>query len=191
MSPITELIGGAKAYGWGSFAAVGDFESIATTTLSTATASVTFSSIPATYTHLQIRATSRVVGTASATIDNLFVQCNGDTGSNYSAHILLGSGTSAVSDVSLGDVFGFFITQSGGTGTQPFGSCVLDILDYKDTNKYKTIRGLAGIDGNGYGRIQIGSGSWRNTNAITSLRLYSNTNLAEYSHFALYGIKGA
>jgi len=42
-----------------------DFESIATTTLSTNTASVTFSSIPATYTHLQIRATARVVGTGT------------------------------------------------------------------------------------------------------------------------------
>ena len=56
MSPITELIGGAKAYGWGSFAAVGDFESIATVTVNgTSQNSITFSSIPATYTHLQIR----------------------------------------------------------------------------------------------------------------------------------------
>ena len=152
--------------------------------------SVTFTNIPSTYTHLQIRGIHRNVYSGSAGVDNIFVQCNGDTANNYSAHSLDGYGTTAGSQNYNAETFGFFITQSGGTETQPFGAFVLDILDYKDTNKYKTIRGLAGIDGNGYGRIVLGSGSWRNTNAITSLRFYSNYDLGQYSQFALYGIKG-
>ena len=176
-----------------SFEVAGDFESIATVTVgSGGAANVEFTSIPATYTHLQVRAIAKnAYSGGTGGIDNVFVQANGDTANNYSAHILFGSGTSAVSDAYNAETFGFFIIQSGGTGTQPFGAFVLDILDYKDTNKYKTIRGLAGIDGNGYGRTQIGSGSWRNTNAITSLKFFSNYDLVQYSSFALYGIKAA
>ena len=171
-----------------------DFESIATVTVgSGGAANVEFTSIPSTYTHLQVRAIARNSYTGgTGSLDNIFVQCNGDTANNYSAHSLDGYGTTAGAQSYNAETFGFFITQSGGTGTQPFGAFVLDILDYKDTNKYKTIRGLAGVDGNGYGRIVLGSGSWRNTNAITSLKFYSGSyNLVQYSHFALYGIKGA
>jgi hypothetical protein len=170
-----------------------DFESIATVTVGSGGAAyVEFTSIPSTYTHLQVRAIAKnAYSGGTGGLDNVYVYCNGDTANNYSAHSLDGYGTTAGAQVYNADSFGFFIIQSGGTGTQPFGAFVLDILDYKDTNKYKTIRGLAGMDGNGYGRIVLGSGSWRNTNAITSLRFYSNHNLVQYSSFALYGIKGA
>ena len=70
---------------------------------------------------------------------------------------------------------------------------VIDILDYANTNKYKTIRALTGQDGNGTGtatdwRLTFGSGLWMNTNAITSIKTV-NVNFRNYSHIALYGIK--
>ena len=74
-----------------------------------------------------------------------------------------------------------------------FGAVVIDILDYANTNKYKTIRSLSGTDyNNTSGAVGLFSGSWRNTNAITTIKITaSSANLAQYSQFALYGIKGA
>jgi len=75
-----------------------------------------------------------------------------------------------------------------------FGVVVIDILDYANTNKYKTTRALAGLDINAAGGfIALRSGNWRNTNAITTITLKPESSriFAQYSQFALYGIKGA
>jgi hypothetical protein len=74
-----------------------------------------------------------------------------------------------------------------------FSGFVIDILDYANTNKYKTIRYLSGYDANGSGRVGLGSGSWRSTSAVTSITLQGleySSNYKQYSSFALYGIKG-
>jgi hypothetical protein len=66
------------------------------------------------------------------------------------------------------------------------------VLDYKNTNKFKTTRSLAGGDTNGgsYQEANFMSGLWRNTAAITQIDVSSSAgNLAQYSHFALYGVK--
>jgi hypothetical protein len=84
----------------------------------------------------------------------------------------------------------------GTTTGSGFGGIVMDLLDYKDTNKYTTVRVLGGVDTNGTvggigGAVMITSGSWRNTVAVTSIKLYGDSaNLAQHSSFALYGIKG-
>ena len=83
--------------------------------------------------------------------------------------------------------------RNGGihTAASTFTAGVIDILDYANTNKYKTLRTLNGGDANGSGNIQIESGSWRNTAAITSITLTHNgSGFTQYSSFALYGIKG-
>jgi subtilase family serine protease len=75
-----------------------------------------------------------------------------------------------------------------------FGAAIIDILDYANTNKYKTIRILSGNDNNGSGTIRFSSGAlYSNTNAVSSITLVSGSsgNWSEYSQFALYGIKGA
>jgi len=73
-----------------------------------------------------------------------------------------------------------------------FGVTVTDILDYKDTNKYTTIRVLTGYDTNGAGDVLLYSGNWRSTSAVTSIVLFpASGNFNQYSQFALYGIKGA
>ena len=73
-----------------------------------------------------------------------------------------------------------------------FGATVCDILDYTNTNKYKTVRALSGHDQNGSGVIQLRSGFWRSTSAITSITISNDqiANIAEYTRFSLYGIKG-
>lgn len=197
MSPITELIGSAKAYGWGSLVSAGDFESIATVSLSSAASDITFSSIPATYSHLQIRAIFRNTEYSGGGDEQfLLLQFNSDTGPNYSYHFVFGNGGSALSG---GDatanfmLFGYPIPMSNDLANV-FGAGVIDILDYKNTNKNKTVRVLTGVDCNGATtkNILLGGGLWRNTSAITSIRVFPLADqFATYSHFALYGIKEA
>ena len=167
-----------------------NYESISTVTVgSGGSSSVTFSSIPATYTHLQVRGIVR--STRALSQAGVSFRLNSDTNTNYSFHGLVGNGSSASS-------YGFATQNYANIGEMPadnaasgiFGSLVIDILDYKDTNKYKTVRLLTGQDRNGAGETGLFSGLWRNTNAITAITIFENaSNIAEYSQFALYGIK--
>ena len=162
----------------------GSYESIATTTLTTATASITFSSIPATYTHLQIRG----IAQKSTNSDNTHIVLNGDTGSNYATHYLIGNGStaSAGAEASTTRAYIDVLTQS----STSFSASITDILDYTNTNKYKTIRTLAGIDLNGTGNVWLASGLWMSSSAVTSITLRPTAaqNFATYTSFALYGI---
>jgi len=79
------------------------------------------------------------------------------------------------------------------SGAQPniYNGLVIDVLEYGNTNTYKTLRGLGGEDANGSGYISLNSGNWRSTAAITAIKIYPDTgNFKQYSSFALYGIKG-
>jgi len=157
---------------------------ISTTTLASAASSVTFSSIPADYKHLQIRFTSLFV---NARIDITF---NSDTGSNYSYHLVQGNGsaTYAEAGTSTASIRVWPNGNSTVSGTPNVG--IVDVLDYANTSKFKTARILNGYDQNGAGIISLNSGLWRNTNAITSIVLALNTgNFAQNSSFTLYGIK--
>ena len=174
----------------------GDFQSIATVTVgSGGAASVTFSSIPQGYTHLQIRGISRtdVVGTSSG---RQIMRINGDSGSNYAWHGILADGASINADVatsasSLHVAAAVFDSNTANV----FQGCVIDILDYANTSKNKTTRSLYGWDANGSGDMGFYSGLWMSTSAITSLTIYARSNLTplfkQYSSFALYGIKEA
>lgn len=170
----------------------GAYESIATTVITSDTASVTFSSIPQTYKHLQLRMFAK---TDRADLEDVtLIQFNGDTAANYSYHNIRGNGTAASSEGAASTSYIYLhFASTGSTGvTNIFASSVVDILDYADTNKFKTTRSLHGFDANGSGRIYLASGNWRSTSAITSIVLDQQfgTNWKQYSHFALYGIKG-
>lgn len=195
MSPITELIGGAKAYGWGSFAAVGDFESIATVSVGGGgAADVEFTSIPATFTHLQIRFIARSARSGFAD-DPIDMQINGDTGANYATHTLNGDGS--IATAGAGASISYFRCgrmTAATAGASTFGVGVIDILDYANTNKYRTVRTLTGEDNNGDGLVSLFSGLYQSTTAVTSIKLFSGTganNFVQYSAFALYGIRSA
>jgi hypothetical protein len=168
------------------------YESIATVTVgSGGQASVSFTSIPATYTHLQIRGIGRMTGAFS--FEEYQITFNSDTGANYSTHYVQGSGTAASASAQVSQVAcrsGSWIAGTSVTGSV-FGTTVFDIIDYANTNKYKTMRMFGGMDANGSGYVGLASGLWMNTNAITTVTLDVPSDFAEYSQFALYGIKGA
>jgi hypothetical protein len=168
----------------------GSFESIQTITVgSGGSTSVSFTSIPNTYSHLQIRCITKDSRSNPNTAFSM--RFNGDGGSNYSEHGITGDGSSVsaygtanTSNMGIGNT-------SGGSNANIFGIQVIDIVDYANTNKYKTIRALGGHDQNGSGYLGLFSGNWRSTSAVTSITISPLVaNIAQYSSFALYGIKG-
>jgi len=171
------------------------YESISTVTVGSATSSITFSSIPATYKHLQVRAILRNTRTSDRA-GSPVMRFNGDTGTNYSWHRSYGDGGSAGADSGATQSLMYAIGMATDLNTAGlFGAAIWDILDYANTNKYKSVKVLAGMDNNrtsDTGSVGVTSGSWRNTNAITSITILPNVNdWAVGSTFALYGIKGA
>ena len=173
-------------------APAGSFESIATVTVgSGGTGTISFSSIPSTYTHLQLRGSLRTDN--ANTGDNIRLRINGDTGSNYATHQLYGTGSSSGQGGGNGNLIYLLQAPAANAGASIFGGFVCDILDYASTNKNKTTRSLGSFDMNGVGGVvTLWSGVWLNTNAITSLSLFGDsTTFQQYSTVALYGIKSA
>jgi len=170
------------------------FESIQTVTVGTPVSSIEFTSIPATYTHLQIRGIGR--GTYNGAVNEdqyMYIQFNSDTASNYSRHRLSGSGSAASSgaETSQNQGMASWIPTLNATANVFYGA-VLDILDYANTNKFKTVKSLNGGDMNGAGYIHLYGSLWRSTSAVTSIKLSpQSNNFAQYTSYALYGIKVA
>lgn len=169
----------------------GDYESIASTLVGAGNSSlITFSSIPQTYTHLQVRILGRATGPERAEM-----RFNNDSGStNYDTHRLVSDGSSASADARI-DRSALWLASAGPIGIANTSSyatpLIIDILDYKNTDKYKTIRTLSGTDQNGTGSLEITSGYWKNTSAINRIDLSIATyNWAQHTSVALYGIKG-
>ena len=158
------------------------FESIQTINLSGGETTLTFSSIPQTYTHLQLRGFTKGGGSR--------IQFNGDTGSNYNRRYVYGNGTSALAGEQISQTYSSIIdniSQQANT----FNPSIVDIYDYTSTNKFKNMLCVTGYDDGSSSNCEIFffSGLWRSTSAITSLTLTGGT-FAQYSTFSLYGIKG-
>lgn len=168
------------------------YELISTQVLGTAAASVTFSSIDTTsYKHLQVRYTAR--STVSGDVASLGMRFNGVTSSSYSWHRLQGAG-SGVASYGAGTQ-SYMLMPATGAATAPtnvFGSVVVDILDYASTTKNKTIRALGGVNASTYNTVELLSGAYLATTAITSLTLVelNASTIGAGSRFSLYGIKG-
>lgn len=166
------------------------FESIATVIVGSGGSSqVEFTSIPQTFTHLQLRYMSRDARTNSydSPVDMRF---NGNSSSSYAKHTLQGDGSTVISPSEISQTY--IRLEGGGNSTlsDAFGVGVLDILEYTSTNKNKTIKQITGVEKNGSGFFRLTSGFWANTSAITSITLTPfSSPFAQYSHFALYGIK--
>jgi hypothetical protein len=189
MSPILGIWASAQTVG-----TLNSFESIATVTVGAGGSStITFSSIPSTYQHLQLRyAASSAAGTAT---DQIILRFNSDSSNaNYTTHYLQGNGSSASAyGFGTGGFAGAYLDKGvNGTGTDIRGVGIVDLIDYANTNKYKTMRALDGFDANGSGNITLQSALWLNTTAISSITavLNSASTFTQYSSFALYGIKG-
>lgn len=169
----------------GSFApAAGAYESIASATGSGQT--ITFSSIPSTYRHLQLRC-----NLLSSDGAQPIIRLNGDTASNYAYHLLYGNGSSTAASGSSSRTF-IGAAVGGLDSTAPY-TLILDIQNYNSTSQNKTVRMFLGMDTNGGGWVALYSGLWINTSAVNSLTVdaQSPTTFSASSSFALYGIKGA
>jgi hypothetical protein len=186
LNVISGLLAGGVA------ASTNSYESIATVSVgSGGSSSIAFSSIPSTYKHLQIRYSGHLQ-TSTSDYASLWMQFNSDTAANYSYHRLFGNGSTVTADAATSQTRALTTwIPDNVTQSLSYGGSIIDILDYANTNKYKTVRDLGGFDLNGSGIIALFSGLWQSTSAINSISLVSSNsqNFAQYSSFALYGIK--
>lgn len=194
---LTNTISTAAVANWfgNQFVALtpGSFESIATTAVgSGGQTTITFSSIPSTYKHLQLRFIAKA--NYAANIFSLGIRYNSDSGTNYTFHSVYGNGTSALATGNTSYNYDYTTAVMGTSTANVFAANIVDILDYADTAKFKTIRTLNGADVNGSGgSVALASSLWQSTSAINSISLSTGGygDFLQYSHFALYGIKGA
>tara|TARA_R110000868_G_scaffold118811_1_gene314885 strand:- start:1297 stop:1860 length:564 start_codon:yes stop_codon:yes gene_type:complete len=187
------MIGNAIAgfLGAGVAASTTAYESIATATGTGSSGTISFTSIPSTFSHLQVRILGRS-DTASVTQTAVFT-LNNDTGANYANHVLIGDGAtaSASGGASSSNVPRIYsVGASAAASIMSVG--IIDIHDYASTTKYKTIRIFTGDDRNGAGRTALSSGLWQNTTAVNRLDIITAAgNWTTATTIALYGIKGA
>lgn len=177
-------------------------EPIASQLLSSTASTITFNNIPQGYKHLQLRFIAQ--SNYNYPVDDAYVRFNSDSGSNYSSHALMGNGGSAysgstTSQTSSQIAYGTVGTTSGNQTTASWGAFVVDILDYQNSNKFKTVRCLSGNDCNGTGlaslggRVGLTSGLWMNAAPIASIEIICAQGARSFqinSRFSLYGIRG-
>jgi hypothetical protein len=157
-----------------------------------ASATITFSSIPSTYKHLQIRVLGRT--SYAGTSDDFNIRLNGSAGTNYAEHGLSGNGGATGAFGNASQPWGgstYYAWLPGSTAAANLmGVSIIDIIDYQSTTKYKTIRGLAGTDANGSGQINLISSLWMSTSAVNSVSFHAAGSFTTATSIALYGIKG-
>lgn len=173
------------------------YESISTVTVGSGGSSeITFSSIPQTYKHLQLRCIIRNTSTSVKAFDNNRLQINGQS-TNYSRHGMWGLGGGTVT--SFGSTSNTYIYAYNNSPRSTviadvFAPAIIDILDYTDTNKNKTVRFFYGSNANTDVTDDVicidSAANFNNTNAVTSITFTSALgNYAQYSQIALYGVK--
>lgn len=187
----TDMLAGNTT--WNPWEPAGAYESISAVTVpSGGVSSITFSSIPQNYSHLQIRVLAR--SSDSAGTVNVTTQLNGDASASYSWHRIFGNGASVGANGVASQTSAIIGQISGATAAANiFGVAVIDLLDYSSSNKFKTLRALFGFDDNNGGAggvVQLFSGLWQNTSPNTSITLFAGGGFAQNSQIALYGIKG-
>jgi hypothetical protein len=175
----------------------GAYDALATVTVpSGGLASITFGGIPQGYRHLQIRGMVRMLRAEKT--DDVYIRFNNDTAANYSTHLVGGVSTGG-SPYTYNGANGTLIFHYEGfpgatTTANTFAGAVWDIVDYSSQSKNKTLRAMHGFNSNGDTKslIQIVSGNWRNaTEGIATIQFTPayGTGFAQYSQFALYGVK--
>ena len=160
------------------------YEPIATTTLGSAQASVSFSSISGSYTDLVIIYNAK---SSTGTPDMTF-QINGDTATNYSATRLTGTGSAANSGRYTSKTYAQLDEYAyATTSNETLG--IVNVMNYSNTTTYKTIISRSNAAANG---VEAFVNLWRSTSAITSIVFsFTSGNIASGATFTLYGIKAA
>lgn len=195
MTPILGIMASSIS---GSKAITSSFESIATATAAGGEMSLSLTSIPSTYKHLQVRIIARdtapIVGQGSG-----IFYVNGDTGVSYTNHKLIGYNFTTTPTTQGGDTttsgnMNFWCPPAANTAAA-YGVAIIDIIDYANTSKYKTMRGVTGWSNNSTASpvsgIVLASTLWITTNAITSMNIVPYASgFSAGSSIALYGIRG-
>ena len=156
------------------------YVAIAEQTLGSTAASVTFSSIPGTYTDLVVVCNPIESGTSNL----VWAQVNGDTGANYSDTVIYGTGSAANSTRHTGVnwIYAFLTSDTGNKNT------IIQFMNYSNTTTYKTVIARSNSTAN---YVQAGVYLWGNTDAITSILLSAQGTFPIGSTFSLYGIAAA
>ena len=158
---------------------------IASQTTTGSVQTVTFSNLPQNFTDLVC-----VMQVVSSSSNTLFMRFNSNTGSNYSATRLSGSGTSAVSDRDSNATYGLLSNYAYPTSTAGNTNTILQIPNYSNTTTNKTFLVRSNSAGAGVDAIV---GLWRQTSAIDSISFSTNgftssTSISSGSTFTIYGI---
>jgi len=158
------------------------YEKIASTTITSSTASITFSSITGTYTDLRL-----VIVNTSVTGNNIaYIQLNSDTGTNYSSTYIYGDGSSAQSSREVSQTYNT-LASSGSNVSFP-QLWTIDLLSYAGST-FKTSLATMANDRNGSGATEYSVYLWRNTAAITSILIGTIVNnFGTGTTATLYGI---
>ncbi len=182
-------------------AASSGFYSLASHTFSGSTSTITFSSIPQTYKHLQINITAKSTTNSTGGFSYVLGTVNGDTGNNYEDNRLVGRSVSSFAGGTAyqGYLWAFGTAVTGASSLANFfGAGYLKVSDYTKTDRYKEWFGLNGLDTNGIGDGGSGAGAgstwiqtskWNNTAAINNLTfIIDQGNFASGSKISIYGI---
>ncbi len=162
----------------------GTYTPISTQTLGTATNTVTFSSIPSTYTDLIVVCN----GSVSSNTDEPRLRFNSDTGTNYSSITLQGNGSTANS-YRYGNITSILCNNVEGWSSSNNNTAIWHIFNYANSTTNKTVLGRSL---NPSAATAACSGMWRNTATITSVSVFGvGSNFTVGSTFTLYGIKAA
>ena len=168
-------------------AAGNTYVALATQTLGSDTSTVTFSSIPSTYTDLVVVTSAR----CSSTANDIKLQFNGDSGSNYSYTYLRGESGGASSSRGSNQGAMFLGYSAMSTDTNVWSPTILSIQNYSNTTTYKTVLSRTNIP-SGTTNVAATVGLWRSTSAISSITLFPGAfNFITGSTFSLYGIASA
>lgn len=164
------------------------YEPIATTTLSSSSSLITFTSIPQTYTDLQVVFN----GKAPSASSGFSMYFNNDNTLNYSGNMIAGLGTSVSSATYSTSAGGYAIYGNNWTSldaTYP-GTCIFDIFSYTNAKRKSCLIKYSN-DLNGSGSIEISSGMWLSTAAINRIDLLAGFSFASGTTATIYGIKAA
>jgi hypothetical protein len=165
----------------------GAYDALATVTVPAGqtAASIVFAGIPTGYKHLQIRMVYN-----NTTASDIYFNLNSNYG--LKGHYLYGNGSSAGAGVwNPSSTKGTAIDTGQFSTTIPV-ACIVDILDYSNTNKYKTLRSIGGQDTNGGGSgqaIWLSSALFDETAAVSSVTIKADYNFNQYTQVALFGVK--
>jgi hypothetical protein len=162
-------------------AAGNTYEAIATTTASGGETTISFTSIPGTYTDLVL-----ISGLIATTPYEMFLQFNTDTGANYSTTFIEGNGTTASSSRSSNST-SILVSYNSTTNPTPV---IINVMNYSNTTTNKTVLAKSNAAS---ASVLAYAGMWRNTAAITSvqLKLTGGRSFSAGATFSLYGIKAA